>query len=242
MCYPNLNPLLLRFKVFQFCLGRTHYLLLPKLNPSQMRIVARRLAKLGGQTESKGVLSAKTKDGVVHVDPKGLCWSRADPADALLPVMPEVLSCPKAKVSLGGLRARYYRLSKAEGTTSIRLSLRLESGPTWVHLRRLDKCALAPDEHLVARSLLTEAGASCKVVADYPASDSGVLRLGVKRYFESVMDADEAASALRSVGTRAERNSYICRNETLSLTGGPAPGGVSADVFGSLGEWCFFTV
>ena len=96
---------MLRFKVHQFHLKGTHYLLLPKLNPEQMEIVAKRLSKLGRLFSSAGLVSARLAEGGLHVDPKGLCWARFDPADAILPVVPDLLSCRRAKASFRDLRA-----------------------------------------------------------------------------------------------------------------------------------------
>ena len=233
---------MLRFKVHQFCLRRTHYLLLPKLNRDQLQVISRRLGKLGSLAKPAGALSAKLKEGMIHVDPAGLCWSRSDPADAILPVMPEVLSCPKAKVSLNDLSAKYYRALRTRGAASVRLSLRLESGPLWKVLRASGECALAPDEHEVVRLLLRGATGRCRVVTDYPTDGSAMVRLGRRRFFDSVVSPDEAASALRMAGTRAPRNSYIPRDGTLALDGGSTLlSEEGARLFDVLGDWCSFT-
>ena len=230
---------LLRFRIHQFFLRRTHYLLLPKLNSIQMRVIEKRLSKLGGSVAPTGVLSARLKQGTVHVDPGGLCWSRSDPADALLPALPDVLACPKTKVPLKELASKYFTMG-AGGPASLRLSLRLESGSTWKALRASDACALAPDEHEVACSLLRSLEGRCEVVTDYPEAGSTPLRIGAMRYFRSSIARDEAASTLRETETRGRRNSYVCRDGTLR---GEGSLGLSDEQYGelfeSLGEWCF---
>lgn len=234
--------MLLRFEVHQFCMKGTHYLLLPKLNPAQMRVMAERLGRLGEPVESDGQLTARLREGVVHVDPRGLCWARFDPSDAILPAMPEVLSCPKVKVPSDVIRAMYYRESGTGRARSIRLSLRLESGPSWKALRALGDSALAPDEHEVAVSLFRDASGECRMVTDYPDSGSAILRIGGRRYFESTISCDEAASNLRVAGAEASRNSYVPMDGTLRLAANSTrPNDRSARTLGTLGEWCFFT-
>ena len=232
---------MLRFKVHQFHLKGTHYLLLPKLNPVQMRIIATRLAKLGRLLPSTELVSAKLREGSLHVDPKGLCWARFDPADAILPLVPDLLSCRKVEVSSRGLRAKYYQASRLGGATSIRFSLRLESGSLWRTMRALGECALAPDEHEVAASLLRTSARTCKMVTDYPEEGSAVLRIWGKRYFESNVDPAKASQTLRVVGVKAPRNSYIPADGVLRLDDeSTSPEDRSARLFDSLGEWCFF--
>ena len=242
MCYPNLERGLLRFRAHQFCLRRTHYLLLPKLNPAQLQIVVRRLARLGDVKDRAGSISARVAEGMIHVDPAGLCWSRFDPSDAILPVMPDVLSCPKAKASTDELMGKYVRARTSGRAMSVRFSTRLESEPRWRALRASGECALAPDEHEVAVAMLRRAGGNCRLVTDYPESGSVQMRIGNRRYFESVIKSAEAVSNLRVTGTRGPWNSYLLPDGTLGLA---ARQGLldelGARLSDALGEWCYFT-
>ena len=102
--------------------------------------------------------------------------------------------------------------------------------------------ALAPDEHAVASFLLEKTQGKCEMITDFLVDGSTPLVLGKKRYFDSKLDADEAASTLRVVGERRERNSYIRRDGNLGLR---SVSGISradwTDLFADLGDWCPFT-
>ena len=234
---------MLRFKVHQFRLKGTHYLLLPKLTPEQMQMIAKRLAGLGKVVRSTELVSAKLTDGSIHVDARGLCWARFDPSDAVLPVVPDLLSCRRTKVSTKDLRAKYYRIVKGMGPEAVRFSLRLESGSHWRALRASGDCALAPDEHETAASLLSASTGSYRMVTDYPEDESTVIRIGGRRFFESNVESEEAASTLRVAGERAPRNSYIPADGILRLAEGSTfQAERNAKLFDSLGEWCYYSL
>ena len=200
--------------------------------------MADRLGRLGDLSRGASSISARLREGTVHVDPAGLCWARFDPADVILPAIPDVLSCPKERVPWDDLKAKYYSAPAFGRASSVRLFLRLESGPLWKALRASAGCGLAPDEHEVARFLLRKASRNIKMVTDYSESESTVIRFGGRRYFESVLTPREASSTLRVAGARAPRSSYLPKDGLLRLGGAPI---LSEALFDGLGEWCYFT-
>jgi hypothetical protein len=230
---------LLSFKVYHLQIARRHFILLPKLNSKQMGIIGERLTKRGFSITSRSPLSAKSKEGLIHIEPSGFCWSNFDPIDAVLPSIPDVLDCNKERVPLERLRAMYFMV-KTEGMPLVRLSLRLESMSNWDRLRASDGCGLAPDEHRVATFLIREAGGNCHAVTDFPLAYSVPRVQGRKRYFESTLSAAEALDTLRVVGERKARNSYVPRNGIVGPSVPPIPDSKLGDICGQLGDWCGF--
>ncbi|HEV2120761.1 MAG TPA: hypothetical protein VGS11_11765, partial [Candidatus Bathyarchaeia archaeon] len=82
------------FKVHELIIVGRHYILLPKLNYAQMEVLANRLAQTGFLVSRSNVISAKSAKGVIHVDPRGFCWSSFDPRDEILPIIPNLLETP----------------------------------------------------------------------------------------------------------------------------------------------------
>ena len=231
---------MLRFKVHQVCVGNRRYILLPKMTPAQMQKLARRLAGRERVHAYSGGLSAASNGGTVHIDPRGLCWSSADSADAVLPVMTEVLESPKEMLGLDELRSLYFNWSGSNSTMAVRMSARLEGGSAWDELRASGGCALAPDERAVARFLM-RASSSCELLCDFVGDGFSVVRHGTKRYCERELDATEADDTLRAIGEASQRNSYLHRDGLLKLHGFMNPPLEDwLGLFRDLGEWCFF--
>lgn len=207
-----------------------------------MQVFQSRLANKGFSVQRSQVLSAKSREGTIHIDPSGLSWSAFDPADAVLPAMPDVLRSPKEPVRLKELAAKYFRAARSGGTTTLQLVPRVESSSRWAALRASDECGLAPDEHEVASFLIRQAGGTCRMVTDFPNAGSVVAVYGRKLYYDSTIGSAEAVSTLRAVGKRASRNSYLRRGGALELSGILSPSREDlAELFEGLGEWCSFT-
>jgi len=228
------------FKVHQLQIGRKHYLLLPKLNSFQIRILAKRFSEVG-PVKRGATLAVNSRDGTIRVSEEGLCWSSFDPSDVVLPAIPPLLSCPKEKIPVKTVQSKYFRASKSREEVTYHILPRLESSSRWRELRASGGCALAPDEHAVFSFLLGKTRGKCEMITDYFVDGSTPLVLGRKRYFESKLDPDEAVSTLGAVGERRQRNSYIPRDGILRLS--PVRG-ISrrdwVDLFAGLGEWCPF--
>jgi len=230
------------FKVHQFNLSGRHYLLLPKLTSRQMGILAGRLEKTGASVSLSSSLLAKSKEGSIHVDPIGICWSMSDPADVILPLIPDILASPNERISLGELSSMYFRAGRSQGKTVVRLSTRLEASALWDTLRAAGECGLAPDEHAVVSTILRLAKGRCVMVTNFPFDGAATRICGGKQYFEGPIDSTEAASTLRPVGGSSRRNSYVPRDATLTLDRLFSPPEAElASLLGSLREWCFFT-
>lgn len=232
---------MLKFRVHQLQVGRRSYLLLPKLNPGQTKIFERRLLGRGFSVKRSRWLIAKSKEGIIRIDPSGLCWSTFDPADFLLPAIPDILACPKDRLPLDELKAMYFNVAESGGTTILRLAPRMESSSLWEALRKSGECGLAPDEREVASFLIREAGGTCRMLTDFSVEESGLRFHGRKPYYESTVACAEAASTLRAVEEKATRNSYLWRNGTLILSGRISPSRKDlAELFDRLDEWCYF--
>jgi hypothetical protein len=230
---------LLRFKVYQLQLGPRHYLLLPKMNGRQMEVIEQRLAKKGFSVRLSGSLVAKSREGVLHLNPSGTCWSAFDPGDLILPAVPEVLEAPKEHVPLRTLQSVYFKTGGS--AKAVRLSTRIESGSNWDRLRAAGECGLCPDEHAVATFLISRAGGTCELLTDFFTEGASPRLCGRKRYFDSALPCREVASTLRVAGGDTSRNSYLRRDNMLRLKKElwPSKSDLS-ELFHSLGEWCSF--
>ena len=231
---------LLRFKVHLLQLGGKHYLLLPKLNSNQVGVLERRFSEIG-KVRRGAILALISKRGVIRVSEAGLCWSSFDPSDAVLPAVPDILTCPKERVPVETVRDKYLRTSKLKQTMTIRVMPRLESSSLWRELRGSGLSALAPDEHAIVSSLLRRTRGKSEMVTDFFVSDSMPLVYGRRRYFESPLDSNEAALTLCVIGEHRQRNSYIPNDGELR----PIPMSAFSrrdwiDLLAHLGEWCSF--
>ena len=232
---------MLEFRVHQLEVGGKHYLPLPKLNTRQIKLLGDRLAQTGFSVNYGDLLTARSKAGRVSVSRSGICWSSLDPSDAILPAVPQILSIPKEDVSLEALRRMYLRTPSYGNAGTVHLLLRLESTPVWEKLRALDGCGLTPDEHFVISFLLEGSIGGCGMLTDFPVTNPRPRIYGRRRYFDSELDPQEAASTLRRVGERGERNSYVRRDGTIIL--GSHLTATRVDwmrLFAELGEWCSF--
>jgi len=233
---------LLPFKVHQFNLAGRNYLLLPKLTSRQIGTLTRRLEQTGASVSASSSLVAKTKEGIIHIDPAGLCWSTSDPADLILPVIPEILEIPKERVPLRDLSDKYFRAGMSGGKLVVRIVTRVEASALWDALREAGECGLSPDEHSVASTILRHAGGKCTMLTDFPFSGAASRIHGGRPYYEGPIDSSEAASTLRKVGSNSPRNSYLPRDAALAFDHRFSPPGTElAQLLHDLGEWCFFT-
>ena len=214
-------------------LAGKHYLLLPKLNARQVRVLSARLESGGFAVRHQTGFSARSKRGSIHIDSSGVCWSSFDPEDVVLPAIPDLLSCPKEPVALPKLAGLYFRT----WGTFTRILTRMESGPAWTSLRSSGLCALTPDERLVALSLLRFGG--CRLVTDFIIDDPTPLYCGRRRYFQVASYSADAASTLRGADEKLPRNSYLPKEGIIRLRNGPLLSRLE-EVLRDLGEWCFF--
>lgn len=232
---------MLQFEVHQLQLAGRHYLLLPKLNPGQMGLLRERFRNIGYGVTYDGHLKARSREGVVHIDPSGLCWSGSDPADAVLPAVPSLLALPKETTTARALARLYYAgVGRRRSLQEYRLLPRIESGPPWAKLRSLGYCGLAPDEHLLASAMLRRSGCRNSLLTDFPVEGSAVRRYGRRNYFVSDLPPSEASSSLRAIGDSKTRNAYLPRDGVLRLAGPLLRPAELSGVFEELGEWCSF--
>jgi hypothetical protein len=228
------------FKVYTLLLGRRHYLLLPKLNSLQFEELARRFEEIGS-VERGLTLAVNTRRGTIKASEAGLCWSSFDQSDAVLPVVPDLLSCPKEEATVEIIRSKYLRMERLGGWVSVRMLPRLEGSSFWRKMRASGGCALAPDEYAVVSSLFSRTSGAWEMVTDFFVDGCTPLLFGRKRYFDSRLDSYEAASTLCVVGKRGPRNSYLPNDGEI----GPIPTSALArsdwvDLLSDLGEWCPF--
>ncbi len=206
-----------------------------------MRFLASRLAARGFTCRLADSLQARSRDGVVRVEPTGLCWSTTDPADFLLQIIPELTDSAKEVVPLAELQAKYLRLKVSRRSTAAVLRTRLESRGTWDSLRSSGDCALSPDEYAVASFLLSRASGGVRLLTDFIEHQTATLVSGRRRYFFSTLGPEQATSTLRRSGERHPRNSYLPRDGILRLDAmlPPTPEEFR-NLFLALGEWCYF--
>ena len=188
----------------------------------------------------RSVLSARHANSVIHVDPNGLCWSRVDPADALLPTIPRILSVEKEPVPLEQLRAMYMRRT-ASGHGIVKLVRRLEASTTWDELRATGDCALTPDEKAVAGFLIGSRG-RCMGLSDFPKERTKEVYCGKRRYFEAELQPQDVKEGLRCAGERDPNNLYLPRDGVVMLPESRRAAGRDwMGLLDGLGEWCYFT-
>ncbi len=227
------------FRIHHFLLGGRHYILLPKLNQGQIGILTKRFAKAGRSVKVRGLITARLKEGTLHVSPDGLCWSAFDPSDSVLPAIPDLLAAPKERVPIQTLKAKYLRPASTGSKTPLRITTRIESSSSWDKLRASGDCGLAPDEHAVVSLLLKGSRARCSLVTDFPVTGSIPRICGRKRYYDSRLEIGEALSSLRVVGSRFPRNSYLARDGLFQLGEFRLP---SSDdwrsLFHEVEDWC----
>jgi hypothetical protein len=206
-----------------------------------MEVLAKRLAEKGPVDRRSGVLSVGLAKGVIHVDPRGICWSTLDPGDEILPAIPAMLEVQKEKKPLKELAELYFQGANSRGKTVVRLSTRVESSTLWKGLRASGECGLTPDEFAVTLFLLRQAIGECELVTDYPTDGSIMKIYGRRRYFVSRIGANEAGSTLRQTGKRNSRNSYIPMDGVLIFDNLTIPSKQElSSLLASLGEWCPF--
>lgn len=231
---------MLDFRLLQIRLRSRFYLLLPKLNSSQVRIIGERLKERDFTVEKDSLLVATKRGTAVHIDPSGFCWSSKDPTDAIAPIIPEILGVPKEAVPLDELQNRYFRLQRFKTSVAVRLSARIESSTLWRELRASGECGLTPDERAVASLLLESSTGGCVMLTDFPTQGSHSRMIGKKQYYESSLDPAEAASTLRVAGPAGIRNSYLPERCVLLLRSIRRPSREKlVELFDSLGEWCY---
>jgi hypothetical protein len=145
------------YRVHELSIAGRHYILLPKLNFAQMQVLAKSLTESGLVVRHSSVISARSMKGVIHVDPRGFCWSVFDPSDEILPAIPALLKRWKERKPLKELADLYFMVANSGGKTVVRLSTRVESSTLWRALRASGDCGLAPDEYAVISFLLQQA-------------------------------------------------------------------------------------
>jgi hypothetical protein len=231
-----------KFIASGYRLGRgATYLPLPKLNPPQMGLLKDRLAAAGFRPSGAGRLSATRGGERILISEKGLCKANFDPSDVLLPVVPDLLKFPKQGLPLSRLASMYYALGRSGGAVTIRADLRMETSTLWDGLRAAGRCALAPDEALVLRTLARACAGESQGVTDYASGRRTCVTLGGRRYYRGPVRALEFWQNLGSLDSRRTKSAFLPRDGTLRFPSFSAP--AEADLlalFRGLGEWCYF--
>ncbi len=212
---------------------------LPKLNPSQLGILADRLAGLGYDVSTTGEMTARQEEKVIHVNARGYCWSHQDPTDGIAPAIPALLAAQKQTLTADAIACLYF-MSTGRSEVVVRFSPRIERGPLWTKLRESGACGLTPDEHLVATSVLSAGTGRCRMLTDFPVEGNHVRIFGRRVYYDSRIDVREAASTLRMIGRKRERNSYLPRDGVVRFRSAMPLRQSAAEIGKHLGEWCFF--
>jgi hypothetical protein len=233
---------LLEFAVNEIRVGGRFYILLPKPNRLQIRTLADSLRRQGFRITGDSRVAAKSREQTIHISPSGLCWSRSDPADLVLPAIPRLLSAPKEAVSLEQLKRRYFDLKVRGSNATVRFEPRMEGGSLWKELRATGQCGLAPDERALLVFLTRHSQGGIDLLTDFPTPSSQGRVIGGKLYFDSRLDGSEFISTLRSTEFRPARQSYLPRSGILRLAGFRSPSRQDfTELFESLGEWCYLT-
>jgi hypothetical protein len=230
---------MLRFAFYQFLLGGRFHAPLPKMAPLQVAAMRRRLESIGFKVVGSGTLNATKGTTKIVVDPKGVCSSNEDLSDAITPALPEVLALEAEAVPFRVLRSAYFTTERRGSTSILRFSPRLEYESYWEELRSLGSCALTPDEKLVYSGVLSLGALLTPLVTDFPIEGSAVRRIGRRQYYSTMLAPRMAASSLRMIGPRAERNTYLPRDSIVTFGQALPPEKKLRGLFHELGRWCF---
>ena len=231
---------MLEFNLHEIRVGSRFYIFLPKLNRTQMQVLGIRLKRLGYILGGDPSITARNKGFVLHIDRSGLCWSTSDPADSVVPAIPELLATPKETVPLEELTRRYFSLKTSGSRAVLRFEPRLERGSLWRALRATDQCGLAPDEHAVLLFLLGSTAGDCDLMTDFATPTSRKQVIGGRMYFHSRLHSTVVRSTLRTAGTRLTQNSYLPQAGMFQLTKfNPPSRRQLTEFFANLGEWCY---
>ncbi len=216
-----------------------YFLPLPKLNDSQLELVARRLEVSGFRVSVGGTVRARKGERALTVERGGLAWSNMELLDPLAPVIPALLSVRKTKVQGNP----YFSGKLAGGRYRAQLFLRMEALGMWGELRKHDQSGLTPDEAVVVSLLLEGGRGEVRGVTDYPREQSRIVQFGKKLYYESMVDVGEFIANLRTIERKGSRNSYVPRNSVVEVEVNRAPSVRRiAKVVGSLDEWCYISI
>ena len=229
---------MLCFRICELKIGGLHFILQPKLNVAQLGFLRREFERKGFSVEPGERITARRRGESLHLEPCGYCWSSGDPADLILPMVPDLLSFPKEGISQRSLEGMYFRGDASGERGSTRVYPRLESYTRWERLRKDDGCGMAPDESLVCTSLMGRSSEPFPMVTDYLTDGAVPVVWGRRRYFETSLPPEEASRTLRSAVAKGVRNSYLPRDGLLLGRHGPAN---VWDLAEELGEWCFYT-
>lgn len=229
-----------RFEVHALEMRRRHYLLLPKLNREQRALLTGRLLKEGFALGGGEPLTFRSGWGAIHVYAEGFCWGSSDPSDFILPAVPELLGCRQERVSRRDLRRMYFQVSSATPCAAMRLTPRVESAGNWEALRATDECGVSPDERLAFQAVLEEADIAAAFVTDFAGAGSTPMVIGRRLYFRTKMTPAAASRALRSAGSKRQRNAYLSRDGRLTVSARGEFQRAFDAVAGELGEWCSF--
>lgn len=231
---------MLSFRAHELEVYGRHYILFPKLNRAQMRLMEKRFVKEGFSVRHGRFMTAVSEALTIHVEPLGLCWSSQDPSDVLLPMVPDLLGCKKESASPGRIIGMYFHVFPSAGGTVVKLFPRLEALGCWDGLRKSAGCGLAPDEHLVVNSLLSETQGTCPVITDFSVASSTPFCSGGRLYFRSMLPVSLVSDTLRMAETKGRENSYVPRDGLLRLERLAPSSWEKADYIEELGEWCSF--
>ena len=232
---------MLTYEPVQLSIGSVEYLLLPKLVPLQMQILAARLSSVGFRVSGGPVITGRRQGQVIRVGQAGLCWSNGDPSDAIAPAIPDLLRVEKRPARASTIVRMYLQETPSGGSTSYRLRPRVESGPLWTKLRGAGTCGLAPDEQAILKAVFASAEGYCSVLTDFPVQGSEVRMIGHRQYYDSFLSCSEASATLRVAGKRGVRNSYLLKDAGVSLGAGKRLSRLQwIGVLKDLGQWCYF--
>jgi hypothetical protein len=233
----------LKYKLCSFELANRTYLLLPKLNAFQTKLVASRLASIGFELRPGRILVAKKAHQMIFVSTSGYCWSNQDPYDAIVPLIPELLTSAKELIGQGPLLGMYFHRKDEAGGMFVRLTSRVEQGPLWRKLREMDLCGTTPDELLVYSRILEAAIGGCSLLTDFPTDGSKSSIIGRRLYYESWLPATECISLIRTACERGERNAYFPKSGVIKFERlRRFSKRDMVEIVSNLGEWCQFGI
>ena len=221
-------------------LGNQTFILLPKLNTPQIRMMNSRLECLGFEIRIGDSMVARKPGQTLRLSPSGFCRSNFDPFDAVVPLIPDLLSSPKVRITEVEILGMYFRRSDSQGQ-SVRLSPRMERGGLWWELRSRGLSGLTPDEALVYSRVLAVASGTCTFLTDFPTRHSKMTLIGKRVFYKTELPVEQFAGMIGTMPGRVGRNVYLPENGMMNFTHqrdlSPAD---RSEIISNLGEWCTY--
>lgn len=233
----------MKYSLNQLSILGKYYLLLPKLNKMQLRLIQNRLENKDFKGRQTHELRYSLAKKFIVVRESGVLYSNFEALDLVGPLIPSILSCEREALSIQQACDKYFAVLLDKGRKVIRFKPRIEAFTLWTELRKHDQSGLTPDEAYILANMLSKARGKILVLTDFPTEDCHIKRIGKRQYYLCNIEVSEFISNLRTITEKKKRNCYLPRNSIIELDQLEEPSESElVDLISRLGEWFSFKV